>query len=90
MTAQSPMEEIAITLEKLVRFAPAFPFTANQIERIANTFEKETPRLVDQIERLVDVMETLSKEYKQETMDKLLGEAVGFLNGLTDQPENQK
>jgi len=90
MTAQSPMEEIATTLEKLVRFAPAFPFTANQIERIANTFEKEAPRLVDQVERLVDVMEVLSKEYKQETVDKLLGEAVGFLNGLADPTGNPK
>ena len=58
MAAQSPMEEIAITLEKLIRFAPALPFTANQVERIANTFEVEAPRLVDQMERFVDVLES--------------------------------
>lgn len=89
MAAQSPMEEISDTLEKLLLFAPALPFAANQAERIAITFEKELPRLVDQMERFVDAMESLSKEYKQDTVDKLLGEAVGFLNGLSDQKEEK-
>jgi hypothetical protein len=85
------MEQIAITLEKLrAEYAPALPFGANQMERIADTFEKEAPRLVDELARFVDSVEGLSKEYKADSVDKLIGEAVGFFNNLSEQKDGNE
>ena len=87
------MEQISITLEKLSRFAPALPFTANQLERIADTFAEEAPRMVNEMKRFVDVCESLKSEYSgdnKDTVEQLLDQAAGFFNSYTERQEDPK
>jgi len=63
MSNTSALDRISANLHHLAKFAPALPFGANQMERIANTFEKEAPRLVDQAERFVDICEAIAARY---------------------------
>ena len=62
-TGSSALDRISANLHHLAKFAPSLPFGANQIERIADTFEKEAPRLVDQAERFVNICEAIAKRY---------------------------